>query len=195
MPHQSTKIPLVCATCGASFLVYQSRARLGKAKFCSRPCRTAGEARPFPESFWEKVNKTESCWLWTAGRNKGYGGARRADRSPAHAHRIAWELTNGDIPEGFVVCHNCPGGDNPLCVNPAHMFLGTIAENIKDAAAKGRTSRGEGRPLAKLTEEQVLEIRALYAKGGITHVELASRFNVSPSLIGAVIQGKRWKHI
>jgi hypothetical protein len=93
------------------------------------------------ERFWAKVKKGESCWLWAAWRlPSGYGQIRAGERL-LRAHRVAWELTNGPIPDGLCVLHNCPGGDNPACVNPAHLWLGTNAENTHDMVAKGRYAR------------------------------------------------------
>jgi len=87
--------------------------------------------------FWSNVDKSGVCWLWTASTRYGYGrlkvGARRIQ-----AHRVSWELHHGPIPEGLCVLHNCPGGDNPTCVNPAHLWLGTRADNAADRDAKGR---------------------------------------------------------
>lgn len=88
--------------------------------------------------FWSRVHKTDTCWIWTAGKHKdGYGQVRFHNKQ-MQAHRVAWELTHGPIPEGLFVCHNCPGGDNPSCVNPAHLWLGTAAENNWDKVQKGR---------------------------------------------------------
>ncbi len=99
---------------------------------------------PLSERFWPRVNKTNSCWLWTGGTSAGYGVMW--DTRVGHnvgTHRVAWELARGPIPNGLNVCHNCPGGDNPLCCNPAHLFLGTTADNMADAAVKGQMPTGE----------------------------------------------------
>lgn len=91
--------------------------------------------------FWEKVFKTETCWLWTGWRHKGYG-VISINQDPVRAHRFSWELHNGPIPVGDVeicVLHHC---DNPTCVRPDHLFLGTDADNAKDCIEKGRNSRG-----------------------------------------------------
>lgn len=92
-------------------------------------------------TFWKRVDKASSprgCWLWTGDKtNLGYGLFRWDGRKQG-AHRVSWMLTRGDIPEGLEVCHNCPGGDNPSCVNPDHLWLGTHAQNMADKEAKGR---------------------------------------------------------
>lgn len=106
-------------------------------------CQRKGSImKSIEERFWEKVNRTDGCWLWTAStRDKGYGafsyrkdGRQIQDR----AHRFSWVLHNGPIPPGLWVLHNCPDGDNPACVNPAHLWLGTSDDNIRDMNAKGR---------------------------------------------------------
>lgn len=112
-------------------------------------------------AFWSRVEKTDGCWLW---RGKVYGGYGR-DYSPwgrqrgSLAHRIAWELSHGEIPNGLCICHHC---DVRNCVNPAHLFLGTVADNNRDRDAKGRqrTLRGSDNWNAKLTVEQVAAIRS-----------------------------------
>ena len=153
-------------------------------------------------AFWSKVDRRgpEECWPWKAARHPaGYGtfwnGARLVK-----AHRHAWTLLVGPIAEGLCALHRC---DNPPCCNPAHMFLGTDADNQRDARAKGRavdpppTPRGESQHLARLTEADVREIRRLFQRG---HREfgsrgLARRFGVDRGTITAVIKGLTWKHV
>lgn len=134
--------------------------------------------------FWASVDKTGDCWLWARYRHpSGYG-----QFSHMQAHRVAWELTHGPIPEGVVVCHRC---DNPSCVNPDHLFLGTDAENIADRDAKGRGPRGLRNGRAVLTPDRVGELRAA-AQGGLSAAQLGRMFGVSPSQANRVATGKRW---
>lgn len=142
--------------------------------------------------FWDKVDKGPGCWTWTASRDlAGYGQfgfRRRVER----AHRVSWILHNGEIPSGQKVLHRC---DNPPCVNPAHLFLGTQADNVRDMFAKGRnrTSRGEAVNTAKLTATQVLEILDL--KGQADQVTIAAVYGVSRTLISEIHRRKVWKHL
>ena len=142
------------------------------------------------QRFWSKVDRSggpDACWLWTAHRHKGYGRFGVGSTVQA-AHRISWELTNGPIPRGMHVLHDCPGGDNPACCNPAHLRIGTHIDNMADMSAKGRRApilvrRGELHGQAKLTDAQVAEIRRRYAAGGISQPNLAKEFGVSQSHI------------
>lgn len=93
--------------------------------------------------FWSKVEKTGSCWLWRAMTVAGYGRLR-IGRTLVGAHQISWRLHRGPIPKGLVVCHNCPSGDNPACVNPDHLFLALQADNLRDAARKKKRRQGGG---------------------------------------------------
>lgn len=147
------------------------------------------------ERFWSKVDRSggpDACWLWTAGLYaSGHGKFVPEHGRTTPAHRFAWELANGPIPQYLFVCHNCPGGDNPACVNPAHMFLGTVADNMQDAARKGRMERGSARHSSKLTEEKVREIRRR-AIAGEMNVTLAREFGVTPTLIGQIVKRTAW---
>lgn len=137
--------------------------------------------------FQAKYTKSEGCWLWQASRfPKGYGQfvlARTEYGQPrAYAHRVAYVLAHGDIPPGLVVMHKC---DTPACVNPAHLVLGTQADNLADAMAKGRMG-GFTRPdIQKITDAQVHEIRASTEPG----VVLAKRYGVSKSCISLIRRG------
>ncbi len=98
------------------------------------------------ERFQSKFTAREepnSCHVWTGGKSAGGYGRFTINRKEHLAHRLAWEWANGPIPDEMCVCHDCPGGDNPSCVNPAHMFLGTRAENVYDSVRKGTRARGE----------------------------------------------------
>lgn len=154
------------------------------------------KSMPTTDRFWSKVQKTENCWLWMGTiRADGYGGFALTARKTVGAHRYSWELANGHaIPASLCVLHSC---DVPLCVNPAHLRVGTNAENSADAKARGRTkaARGSAHPAAKLNEEQVRAILARYAAGE-KRSELAKAFGVSWDLIhGICVLRANWKHM
>lgn len=152
-------------------------------------------ARPLAERFWSRVEKRspESCWLWAGKRNVGGYGRIVNEKRERMAHRVAWELTHGPIPGGFQVLHHC---DNPPCVNPGHLFLGTIKDNAKDKIAKGRqatpapgrgVARGPDHMFARLTWDQVRAIRILRSRENAAIEELAETYGVSPMTIAQVI--------
>lgn len=157
---------------------------------------------PVEERFWAKVNKTESCWLWT-GATVGDAGTIWLNGGNYVAARLSWELHNGPIPDGLFVCHNCPGGDNPRCVNPGHLFLGTHTENLRDASKKGMLSTakdGESNPRSILTEQNVLEIRRRYKHRARypdpnSSLALAEEFGISMAWARAIAKGKHWTHL
>jgi hypothetical protein len=136
------------------------------------------------------------CYLWEGCTTKnGYGIIKHKQaRHNNGAHRVAWELANGPIPDGLLVLHRC---DTPLCVNPKHLFLGTHQDNMADMHAKRRGSklRGEQKWNAKLTEDDVREIRAAYRNGNTSRRKLAAQFGMSRTHIGNIVRGEKWKHV
>jgi hypothetical protein len=147
---------------------------------------------PLEVRFWSRVNKTATCWLWTGSIRNQFGYGRiRANNVTWPTHRLSWVLANGPIPDGLWVLHRC---DNPRCVRPDHLFLGTPKDNSQDRDAKGRhrVVRGERQGSSKLTVNQVREIRTLYATGSVSYRSLAQQFDVSVTTIGFIITRKRW---
>lgn len=161
------------------------------------------------KAFWPKVDRDGpvpvhcpdlgQCWIWTSGRlGKGYGSFRWLNQQTTGAHRVAWEIEHGESPGELHVLHRC---DNMLCVNPAHLFLGTNHENVLDMHAKGRAKhgnnppRGDDHPHRKLSAAAVLEIRAAYESGGITHQSLADSYGVTRTVITHAINRTTWKSV
>lgn len=171
------------------------------------------------ERFWAKVNKDGPvpehmphlgpCWVWTGSRFPlGYGTVSVASRQNQGAHRVSWRLTQGPIPEGLMVCHRC---DNRPCVRPSHLFLSTAKGNFDDMVRKGRRNvargdrlffarhpemlvRGENHRCAKLTEEQVRELRARVAAGE-RQADLAREAGISRASMSKMILRESWKHV
>ena len=174
--------------------------------------------------FWAAVNKTDSCWEWTKSvNNKGYGKffvtkrpCKGCSRGLMYAHRFSWLLAHGDLPpDGMVLCHSC---DNPKCVRPDHLFLGTLADNAKDSASKGRAwfqrypekvrrgdrhpkrlnpaliQCGSQQPRAKLTEQDIPFIKHWHSDGHLVS-EIAQVFSVSETAIRRVVKGQGWTHV
>lgn len=148
--------------------------------------------------FWEKVSvpsDPDACWEWRgAARSNGYGAFNLGGRLLS-AHRISYALEHGGLASDLFVCHTC---DNPPCVNPAHLFLGTRSENMADCASKGRLDlpplRGESNPRSVLTVELVEDIRRLRAKG-FTYMALAEKFCVGYSTVRDAATGRGWAHV
>jgi hypothetical protein len=155
--------------------------------------------RSLADRFWEKVDVRgpDECWEWTAARHlQGYGRfwiGSHAEGKTHRAHRVAWELENGPVPDGLDVCHHC---DNPPCCNPRHLWLGTNQDNLRDCSAKGRAYKptwwGEQVGSSKLTLEQVREIRRM-AHLGLTRREIAACFGVAKTTVTNIINGETWR--
>lgn len=140
----------VCLHCGTTF----TRTPKRKDVCCSIPCANAHRKRPWQERFWEKVQKTESCWIWTGSKDSFGYGRLNVDGRGCDTHRLSYTLHKGPIPEGLNVLHSCPDGDRPDCVNPAHLRVGTKAENNADTKARGRSASGD-RHFSRLHPERV----------------------------------------
>lgn len=147
--------------------------------------------------FWSKVNvrTPKSCWEWRGSLVGGYGTFRVGPKVHK-AHRVAWMLSCDAEVGDLHVLHRC---DNPRCCNPAHLFLGTNADNVADKVSKGRQAKGLGHGVpgarnkqAKLTPDRVLEAKELLANGNISQREVAQRFGVSQSAISLIVLGKNW---
>lgn len=139
------------------------------------------------------------CRLWDGAVVRRYG-AIQVDGKLRRAHRVAYELANGPIPEGMYVCHSC---DNPLCIEASHLWLGTADDNAKDCIAKGRTTKGRmtgpvkigvDSPRAKLNDAAVAAIRARHA-GGDSAAVLAREYGVATSTIHRAVSRKFWTHV
>lgn len=151
--------------------------------------------RPVMERFWEKVDTTASggCWVWTGNiESNGYGRFYFRGRL-RWAHRAAYELLVGPIPEGHEIRHLVC--DNPPCVNPAHLATGTRMQNVGDAVRKLRHAFGERGGTAKLTEEQVRDIKSQVARGGRLHKHIAADYGVSRSTVDMIGRGERWARV
>lgn len=201
-----------CPVCGGTVSA-KLKCYLDKVSTCSRKC---GQAYRKPWSLRFRIEKhsipepMSGCWLWTASANsEGYGHLGVGGKT-VRAHRVSWEAYKGPIPyddkgKTLLVCHKC---DNPSCVNPDHLFLGTDADNNADMMAKGRGIKGRVSPLkglprpqtsgaknpnAKLTEYDVSIIRDLLSDGTLNQREIGDKFGVGESVISAIKLGHIWR--
>ena len=185
-----------CRQCGTLFYIRPGRVAAGEGKFCSHLCYWAywRSATTFAERFWSHVAQSETCWVWTLSCEKaGYGQFQR-NGAVDKAHRIAYELTYGPIPNGMCVLHTC---DNPPCCNPAHLFTGTHTDNMRDMIRKGRERHqpGVAQSQAKLTDAKVVDIRARYRPWTVPYRMLAEEYDVCIAVIRDVVKCKKWTHV
>lgn len=154
--------------------------------YCSSECRLAD----FPDRFWDRVDRSGGCWIWTKGRSKhGYGELRLLGKHHL-AHRVAWELANGvPIPDGLDVLHKC---DNPPCCNPSHLFVGTHADNVADMVAKGRSASGEQHSQARLTWDEVRELRRRVSNGEDLR-DVAKSYGLGTNHARKIVDGELWR--
>lgn len=151
--------------------------------------------------FWSRVDRSGptlreelgQCWICTSAKDKD--GYARIYSNMKHnnvcAHRLAWEIIRGAIPENMLVLHKC---DNPACVRPEHLFLGSQAENMNDKTTKVRQARGERHGMSVIGPDDVREIRRLEGTG-LTQSEIASRFGLQQTQVWRILRGKSWRHV
>lgn len=192
------RIKTSCSFCKKEFLALRSEVVRGGGKFCTKQCGNRGSVKPLLQRFWERVDKNGPipshcpelgpCWVWTAGKHSfGYGVISQGKgKTPHCTHRLSWQIHVGEIPGKFHVLHKC---DNPSCVNPEHLWLGTATDNMKDMVAKGRQAKTG----AKLTWEKVRRLRARYAEGGMSLAELAIELAISKQTVRDIVRGVTWK--
>ena len=147
------------------------------------------------QRFWEKVDTSSGeCWEWLGSRNESGYGRFRIGTKTVRASRASILLSGGEIPDSMLALHRC---DNPACVRPSHLYVGTHRDNTRDMVKRGRARvpHGESSPLSKLTERDVRFIRKSYAAGMGTCRQIAERFGVCDSHVSAIINRKRWAHV
>jgi hypothetical protein len=184
MPKKPTI--LACVTCGSPF-----KRRRRTNQYCSIACFV----RPPEVRLWARVTLSDApdgCSEWTGSRDVNGYGRVGYKQVPVLAHRLAWELANGPIPDGLYVLHRC---DNPPCVRLDHLSLGTQQDNMRDTVVRGRHVQGDRVGTAKLTEADVVAILQRYADGGVTQKALGAEFGVRQSQIQAIVNGRAWKHL
>lgn len=185
MPFQFT-----CEFCGNQFTRARRTSSVGVGfRFCSLQCKGKGLAIPLSDRFWPKVavGGADECWPWLESCNPSGYGQFNINGKSERAHRVAFLLTYGHLPTPCGL-HTC---DNPPCCNPRHIIEGTRGENVEDMMSKGR---GKQRNQARLTDEQVKEIRARVDEGEM-QVSLAEEFGVGKPAMSAIINRRTYRHI
>lgn len=147
----------------------------------------------FLSRFWNKVEKTSSCWEWKAASSGGYGYISVKGQN-TRVSRVSYELHFGKIPQGLYVCHKC---DNPGCVRPDHLFLGTALDNARDRDNKGRRipPAGTSNGYHKLSEKNVLDIIEIYKSGQYSQEQLGKKYGISQAHVSRLIKKQSWRHI
>lgn len=201
----------ICEQCGTAF--YVKPARLKQSRYCQRSCKDAALVKPRCiiqsdlDRFWAKVDKSagpDGCWPWTGSHDPKRGYGRFSIRTESGigtigAPRFSMVLAGYDI-DGLEACHDCPGGDNPTCVNPSHLFLGTHRENMIDMVQKGCASKGHGLVGEEmyqsiLTKAQVMEARQRYVDTDLPLWRMAKEYGITRKGLILAINGTNWSHL
>lgn len=197
----SKRVPRTCETCDKHFSVKPSEANDGDGKYCSRDCYNQGKKISISRLFLRSVGPVTrtGCMPWTGTHAaNGYGvfgtrfGLSGGKATRILAHRFAFEFAYGPIHDGMQVLHLC---DRRNCVNPLHLAIGTQTENNADKVAKGRHCKGEQCHFTKLTEAAVKDIRARYAAGQASQIQLAKEYGVGNTNISHIIRRLSWRHV
>lgn len=210
-------VEVTCEACGTVFRVPNSRKAIGKGRWCSAACSQPTRSMSPVEALRYFRVPTDGCWGWNGPDDKsGYGIISRG-RAYLRAHRVAWEERAGPIPDGLDALHTC---DNPSCTRNddigtyevngrltlriGHLFLGTDADNMADKLAKGRQAKGEGwshwlrgeqHRMAKLSVQDVRDIREAASSGQVPQARLAAQYGVTPTQISRIVLRRSWKHV
>ncbi len=142
--------------------------------------------------FWERVVKTETCWLWTGCVERNGYGRLQVNRVRWMPHRLSYFLAHGDIPDGLCVLHSC---DNTLCVNPSHLRTGTAADNTADKVSKGRHCQGETVGTSRFTETDIREMRRLRQEENLPYHAIGERYSTDAGTAWQICTRRSWKHV
>lgn len=181
----------ICDTCEEPFLVKVYIHKRGQGRYCSIVCRNQESSNRTPGQFWNEIDKSggpDACWYWKGKKDPTIYYRTKLRGKEVKVYRASWEFVNGPIPEGLCGLHKC---DNPPCCNPSHIFVGTAIDNVQDRTRKGRSARGAKNAWAKLTEQDVIEIR----KSTETGTVLAIKYKLDATSISDIRRRKTWKHI
>jgi len=181
-----------CQHCNKEFEGYFSNKKKNKNIFCSLDCAYVSRIKTrTPQELFSRCTVNEKgCWVWQGNKKpSGYGYINHNGKKE-HTHRLMWELNNYMVPKGMSVCHVC---DNPSCINPNHLFLGTAQDNATDKVNKDRQLKHETHPAAKLTKKQVNRIKLLLKCNKYFHREIAEHFSVCAGTISAISRSEIWK--
>ncbi len=204
--NSRTVVTKTCEVCKIEFKTLQKEVVKGWGRFCSKSCQKKWQTHPMDEKFWDGVGrKTDAgCIEWKRGKSKrGYGkltGVVGNQRKSVRSHRFAYELFVGPIPDGLIVLHSC---DNPSCINPLHLSIGTNDDNSKDMVAKGRQAYGSRQGRSSLTDSQVESIRKFHnsarsgkkkARDGTLKI-LSERYGISKDHVSVIVSGRTWRHV
>lgn len=171
----------------------EARERAAKQEAWPGALRVLAGERRFATSY---VATETGCWEWTGHRNVDGYGLVTLNKRQILAHRVSWLLYRGPVPDGLFVCHHC---DNPPCVNPAHLFVGTAADNSADMVRKGRSPRpkvprGGNNPACRLSEDDIHTARRLFGEG-VSQTDIAKRLGVSQAHVSKIVNRTAWAHV